>query len=183
MSIRTLTPQYVHEFRELRLTALRESPAAFGSSEEDERGRSLEETARRLRPSADDFVLGAIDDGAENGAEEGADGVHEVLVGMVGLHRFANLKERHKAIMWGMYVRADSRRRGLGRALVTELIERARAMPGLLQVNLAVERDNRPAVELYRSFGFQPFGVEERALIVAGRPYAEVHMVLVLAGA
>lgn len=169
MSIRLLTPADVAAFREMRLIAMRESPTAFGSSEEDELARTMDETARRLEPTENDIVLGAQRGGA--------------LVGMVGLHRLSHRKERHKAVMWGMYVLAAARGTGLGRALVADLMSRAREMPDLLQVNLAVERENLRALALYRSFGFVPFGVEERALIIEGRSYAEVHMVSMLDGA
>ena len=37
-------------------------------------------------------------------------------------------KIQHKAIIWGMYVTAAFRRTGVGRTLLTELVERARSM-------------------------------------------------------
>src|SRR5688572_8412929 len=99
MPVRTLNPDDAEAYRDLRLTALRESPTAFGSSEQDELNRSPAETAARLRTTENDFVLGV------------AEG--ERLLGMVGLHRFENVKERHKGIMWGMYVRPEARRAGV----------------------------------------------------------------------
>lgn len=166
MALRTLTPDDAAAYRELRLTALQESPTAFGSSVEQERARTLAQTAERLEETATDFVLGSLQGGR--------------LLGVVGLHRHDNLKERHKAFMWGMYVHADARRSGIGLALVGELVARARRLSGLLQVSLAVEATNLPAKSLYEALGFRQFGFEERALIVDGLPYDEIHMVLML---
>ena len=51
-----------------------------------------------------------------------------------------------------------ARRRGLGRALVTALLEEAERR-GARRVFLEVRADNAPAQELYRSLGFEEIGV------------------------
>lgn len=56
----------------------------------------------------------------------------------------------------GIGVRRDDRRRGIGSALVAELIEQAR-LRGVRQLSLSVEPDN-PAARLYRKFGFEKIG-------------------------
>lgn len=53
----------------------------------------------------------------------------------------------------GMGVRADYRRRGIGRRLVAATIEEARTF-GLLRVELEVFSSNIPAIRLYESLGF-----------------------------
>ncbi|NYI03971.1 GNAT family N-acetyltransferase [Allostreptomyces psammosilenae] len=59
-------------------------------------------------------------------------------------------------------VRPDWRGRGVGRALLEELAEQARAA-GLRAISLSVERENRPAHGLYRSVGFRVVGGDEAA--------------------
>lgn len=49
------------------------------------------------------------------------------------------------------------RRRGIGAALITELLRRAEAL-ALAFVTLEVRESNVPAVALYESFGFAPVG-------------------------
>ena len=54
-------------------------------------------------------------------------------------------------------VRSDLRRSGLGRAVVTALLDRARER-GVVDVFLEVRVSNEPALALYRSLGFRTVG-------------------------
>jgi GNAT superfamily N-acetyltransferase len=56
----------------------------------------------------------------------------------VGFKREKGKKLRHKAIIWGMYVVPEVRRLGVGKALLKEMIGRAREMEGLEQLILTV---------------------------------------------
>ncbi len=68
----------------------------------------------------------------------------------------------------------------VGKALLAECLQQARATPGLEQIVLTVTEGN-PAERLYASFGFERFGVEPRALKLGGNCYGKVHMLLRLA--
>ncbi|MEZ7006383.1 GNAT family N-acetyltransferase [Streptomyces sp. AD55] len=57
----------------------------------------------------------------------------------------------------GLCVARDRRRGGLGRELMTEVLERLRR-DGVERVRLTVEPANRAALLLYRSLGFSPDG-------------------------
>jgi RimJ/RimL family protein N-acetyltransferase len=168
MQVRQLNGADAEEYRRLRLEGLRDTPTAFGSSYEESEHRPLEEYARRLEPTERTAVFGAFDHGA--------------LVGTVGVYRETGLKERHKAVLWGMYVTSSSRRGGIGRLLVRSALEAVRTLHGVIQVKLAAESTNEAAIALYGSFGFRAYGREERALFVDGRYYDELHMVVFLDG-
>ncbi len=151
----------------MRLRALREHPEFFGRAYEE--AETLEEMAEQLRTRHDgreSFILGAFQD---------------ELVGITSCSRDRGVKHRHKALIWGMYVAPEARGRGIGRTLLREAIRRARAWPGLEQVVLGVATHNEAARALYRSCGFEVFGVEPRALKVGARYVDEEHMVLRLA--
>ena len=77
------------------------------------------------------------------------------------------LKHRHKGIVWGVYVVPAWRGNGLARALVTEIIEHARSA-GLSVLHLSVTVSNDVAEGLYRSAGFESYGVQPRGLCVNG---------------
>ncbi len=79
-----------------------------------------------------------------------------------------------------MYVAPEARGQGIARALVSELIARARALPGLEQINLAVVTTNAAARNLYLALGFEVFGVERRALKLGDTYLDEELMVLML---
>lgn len=164
LSVRALGPNDVEAYRALRLEALRYSPEAFSSSFEEEAERPLERFAERLAPGGDARVYGAFLGGA--------------LVGMTGFYRDAQRKGRHKGWVWGVYVQPAARGRRVGRALLDAVLAHARAVPGLLQVQLGVSVGNAPASALYAACGFVQYGVEPRALVVDGRPYDEALLVL-----
>lgn len=164
MSVRRLTESDAIPFRALRLEGLKGSPTAFGSSYEESERRPLSAFAERLKPTEHSAVFGAFG------------GDH--LVGTVGVYRESGLKQQHKAVLWGMYVTSGARRTGVGRRLVSTALDAARAMRGVLQVKLAVEGTNLAASALYRSFGFEEYGRERRALRVGAEFYDVVLMVL-----
>ncbi len=165
MEIRALTKDDAEVFHEFRLEALDREPGAFGSSASEHRATSVPATAKRLAAATgDSFVLGAFSGGR--------------LVGTAGFFRNQREKERHKGGVWGVYVNAEWRSKGVARALMTELLRRARAQPGLEQINLAVAVQQTAAKRLYESLGFEVFGHERHALKSGDVYIDEDHMVL-----
>ena len=55
-----------------------------------------------------------------------------------GFVREPGLKERHKGFVWGVYLRASHRGGGVGRRMMTLLLEQARKIEGLEQINISV---------------------------------------------
>lgn len=162
MEVRILGSSDAAAFKTLRLAALRECPTAFSSSYEEERDIPLEQTGERLNPNRDAAVFGAFS--GDN------------LVGTVGIYRENARKLAHKAVIWGVYVAPAFRGRGVARALLQRVLAHAAAMPNLLQVTLGVNTENAAAIGLYRSEGFEPFGVERGFMLVDGVLYDEIHM-------
>ncbi|CAN5527935.1 GNAT family N-acetyltransferase [soil metagenome] len=165
MEIRRLESSDAAAYRELRLRALREHAEAFTSSFEEESGKPVETSKRRLAESTGNRFWGAFLD--------------DVLVGMVGLDREERIKNRHKATLVGMYVAPEAGRRGIGQALVDALLTQARA-DGIELLLLTVTHGNATARELYARCGFGTFGVEPDAIRLAGESFAKEHMYLKL---
>jgi ribosomal protein S18 acetylase RimI-like enzyme len=167
MQVRQLTVEDAALFWDLRLRALKGSPEVFGSSYEESINNPPDHAEKRLSnegASPDNFVLGAWD-----GAQ---------LIGMVGLRREEQKKMQHKAMIWGVWVEPEARGRGVARALMQEAIARARTIPGLEQLYLSVVTTNDTARRLYRSLGFEVYGLEPHALKVDGCYMDEELMVL-----
>lgn len=164
MHIRRLDPADATAYRTLRLRALQEHPEAFTSSHDEDVLQPPEQSAQRLAGPRQRFW----------GAWEG-----DALTGMVGLERLPRAKERHKAIVVGMYVAPEHAGRGIGRQLLEALLADARTQ-GLEQLVLTVTDGNAGAVHLYERAGFRSFGVEPRAIRVEGRFFAKNHMALAL---
>ena len=165
MSLRILNSADAAAFRELRLRALKEHADAFTSSYEEEVRKPLAATEERLG-AGDNTFWGAFVDGQ--------------LQGMVGLSRESRAKNRHKGDVVAMYVAPESGRRGLGRQLLQAVIDHARNAAGLEQLVLSLTRSNHAAAELYRTTGFVTFGVEPRAIKVAGEYFDRERMILFL---
>ena len=139
--IRRLTSADATAYREIRLAGLRDTPEAFGSTFARESTQPLAWFCDRLGNSA---VFGAFHLTA--------------LSGVAGLAIREGEKERHKGLLWGMYVRPDARKAGVGRQLVEAVIDHARAHVEVIQ--LSVISDNQPARRLYGSLGFVEYGLE-----------------------
>lgn len=164
--IRRLTPADAGVFQALRLSALLESPTAFGSSHEEEVRFTADVIEGRLALRPDRGVFGAFADGQ--------------LIGMVALGRENHRKLAHKAMIWGLYVAPDQRRSGAGRALLQAALALATSVGEIRQVNLSVNAGNTSAIRLYEAHGFQAYGHEAEAMLVDGVLHDEVHMRVVL---
>ncbi|WP_310125665.1 GNAT family N-acetyltransferase [Paraburkholderia terricola] len=157
--IRQLGPADRDAYFELRLRGLTAHPESFGQSYADALARGAAQHDAMLegsRAADGDFLLGAY-------ASAGAP-----LVGVVGMRRNPRDKERHKAAVVGMYVAPEAAGRGVGRALLDELLARAARIEGLRQVQLMVGSRNEAARKLYESLGFRKYGCEVDALNVDG---------------
>ncbi len=153
MPIRLLTPSDAEAWWQLRLEALRNDSASFADSAEEHLTKSLDVARERLSGDpSQNFVFGAFED--------------EQLAATAGFYRYTHLKELHKGHIWGVYVRPESRGKGVARALLEEIIRRARLIEGLEQI-LLVASAHLPARKLYEALGFQAYGVEPRSLKIS----------------
>ena len=164
MRVRLLGPADAAAFQTLRLQALIEDPVAFASSYEEERDTPMPVVAERLIALPDRAIVGAFD-----GAR---------LVGLAAWHREEMRKLHHKGFVWGVFVAATHRGRGLGRLLVEAVIAHARRAHGIRQLNLTAYAANKAAVALYESLGFVTYGREPAAICVDGMLHDDVHMSL-----
>ncbi|MCA9432338.1 MAG: GNAT family N-acetyltransferase [Candidatus Omnitrophica bacterium] len=167
-SIRILSARDMPVYRDIRLRGLREDSTAFGSSYEEELEYPDQKFLDRIAPSG-------VEGHALFGSFEG-----EELVGVIGIAQLGKAKMRHTADIWGMYVKAEHRGRGIGRALLDEAIRFGAALDGVRRIRLAVNAKNEPARQLYRSRGFECYGNEPNALFIDGEYYNEELYVLSL---
>jgi ribosomal protein S18 acetylase RimI-like enzyme len=84
----------------------------------------------------------------------------EPAAGIVGLrYRYGIWWDAEDCALEDLFVRAETRGGGLGRALVEAAIDRARAR-GCRRIELDTGEENAPALALYRSLGFRS-GLDE----------------------
>ena len=158
LQIRRLETPDAAIYMALRLEALQRNPEAFGSTFEWESAQPLSWFEASLGRAA---IFGAFLDGT--------------LAGMAGFAPQESAKRAHKALLWGMYVRAAARSAGVGKRLVASVLDHARGRVEMVQ--LTVVSENEPARRLYRAMGFVEYGYEKRALKQDGKYYDDVLMV------
>ena len=164
MPIIRLSPSHAQAYRALMLDAYARHPEAFTSSVDERAALPLAWWAARLSPAADalEVVWAAMDD--------------DTIQGVAGLSFERREKVRHKATLFGMYVRPEQRGRGLGRQLVLAALAHAQASAGVTQVQLTVTEGNASAIDLYRSAGFEVWGIEPLAVRVGEGFVNKQHM-------
>jgi RimJ/RimL family protein N-acetyltransferase len=167
MQVELLNASDATRYRKLMLEAYELAADAFTSTAAERAAEPESFWVKRIAdPSAMSVAFGAF---------EGQE-----LVGTVALEFSAKPKTKHKALVIGMYVAPEARGTGAGRAMLEAAIEYARANEGTLQLTLTVTEGNAAAISLYKSAGFQPFGVEPMAILTPGGYKAKVHMWLPL---
>lgn len=163
MNIRLLTAADAEVYRELRLEGLQTNPEAFGSSFEEEKDISLESFASRIEGQGT-FTIGAFNQGD--------------LLGVATLVQANKMKLKHKASIFAVYVSPKKRGLGIGKQLMVEVINQAKTIVDVEQINLTVVSSNESAKGLYTSLGFRVFGTERNALKIGQQYFDEDYMVL-----
>ncbi|WP_232699585.1 GNAT family N-acetyltransferase [Brevibacillus daliensis] len=149
ISIRKLAPADAEAYLQLRLLALQESPNSFSTSYEDtiKHPDLRSKFEGRLTHHPDTINLGAFD--GDN------------LLSVATIRRESNSKLRHKGSIVAVYTTPARRGEGISRKVITELINQAKQMDGLEQLQLSVTTSNTPAYQLYLSLGFEMYGTKK----------------------
>ncbi|MDQ0122559.1 RimJ/RimL family protein N-acetyltransferase [Pseudomonas lini] len=161
MWIERLDARHALDYRALMLEAYDLHPQAFTSTVRERAVMPPSWWESRLTGKLD-VVFGAFEEGG--------------LVGIVGLAFEPREKARHKATLFGMYVSAKARQRGLGYTLVQAALTEAQDRQGLRLVQLTVTAGNDAAINLYKRCGFIQFGLEPMAVRVGEEYFDKLHM-------
>ncbi|WP_046243697.1 GNAT family N-acetyltransferase [Hymenobacter terrenus] len=163
--IRKLQPADRPSYRQVRLDCLREFPASFGSSYEEEREKPELHFEGRIEAQSDsEFMMGVFDG--------------ETLVGICGFLRESRAKTSHRGELVQVYVRPAYAGQGLGRQLLLATIAEAFKDPSLEQIQLGVIAGNVAANSLYERLGFKEFGFLENHLRVNDQYLHQRFMIL-----
>jgi ribosomal protein S18 acetylase RimI-like enzyme len=149
--------------RAIRLEALQLEPAAYSSSYEETLARPDEHWRQRLASDQSVHLLARA---------------RSRPIGMVGGYLGSDEGDDSVAVVFGMYVTSEYRGRGIGRLLLTSLIDRLSAFPHITTIRLGVTETQEPARGLYEAMGFYIVGKTEEGIVVDDRRYEELIMEL-----
>ena len=166
MQVRVLKPKDAKEYWGLRLLTLNQHPDAFLLTLEEEQKRLY--PIKRISALLKDptrLTIGAF--------------IDDRLIGTITLQKETYKKIKHKASVLSFFIEDAYRNKGIGRRLLTEVINVSRRLE-IEQLLLAVVSTNTGAIALYESMGFTVFGLEKKALKVNGQYFDEQHMIFYL---
>ncbi|MEH2081485.1 MAG: GNAT family N-acetyltransferase [Nostoc sp.] len=149
MIIRKLTKYDAEDYRQIRLEALYKNPDSFGTSYSEEKIKTIEQFWDRIPDNNNNFILGCFED--------------KKLIGIVAFLQESRIKFRHKAYISSMYFQQEYRRKGIGKLLLNELIERAKAINNVDLLLLDIVKSNFSAKQLYLLLEFKIYRIEEMA--------------------
>ncbi len=97
--------------------------------------------------------------------------------GVIGFANLYNFERGKTAFIGNVVIKPDYRGKGLGKTIISHMLEKAFGHYDLPEVQISVFSENTPALILYSGFGFIPYEIEERR-DPKGRRVALVHMKL-----
>lgn len=167
--VQRLLPNDAEAYQALRLRGLRDHPMAFTSGFEEDQAHSLASAQARLTASTNrlhDAFFGAWQ--------------AQILVGVVGIQGRYRAKERHTATIVGTSVVGEACGRGIGQSWMQALLQHARDLLSLRQLDLTVTAGHPGALHLYQRLGFAVWGVYPEAVQIDGVYADKLHMALKL---
>lgn len=163
-TIREITPTDAAEYMRLRLEALTLYPHAFAETVEEHSRKSRADIEAEIAAlyASGGFMLGAFDR-------------KNKLCGTVCLNRSMRPRLKHRGHIWGVYVTKRLQRRGIAQKLFETVIDKARKIPGIVQLDIGAVTTNEASFSLYRKLGFKQYGTMHRCLNVNG-VYLDEHV-------
>jgi len=146
LTLERISPENVAAFKATRLSALQDSPTAFGST-----------YAKEVKLSDADWCQRAID--WSNQRSTGYLAMEEGTPCGIGA-AFLDAKDTEKAHLVSMWVAPAQRGKGVGLALVSAIRSWAKDH-GARTLRLSVTNNNDRAIEFYRRIGFSMTGKTE----------------------
>jgi ribosomal protein S18 acetylase RimI-like enzyme len=159
MNIRVLQHDDWRRWKDLRREAILFCSEAFASSVEEEANLSDQQFQNWI---AKNVIFGAF--------------LGDQLIGAAGFFQMELAKERHRGVLFSVYVTPQEQHKGIAYHMVERVIQEAKKH--VIQLHLKVVSSNTAAVHLYQRHGFEVYGTELRSLKDGDSFFNEYLMVL-----
>jgi ribosomal protein S18 acetylase RimI-like enzyme len=155
VEIRKLVPADFKSYRAVLLRALKDHPESLLIDYDEAKAQPEEQAEKQF---VNRVIFGAFEAGQ--------------LVGYCGLNRYQGKKVRHKGSVGGVYVAPEMRGKGVARRMITEAINEAR-LQGIELLHISANNSHASTVGLYKSLGFEAYGIEKHILNLADGSYVD----------
>ncbi|BAP36157.1 GNAT family N-acetyltransferase [Acinetobacter guillouiae] len=145
IEIKTLSINELKDFRTIRLSALEKAPKMFGSTYTSEVGKPLIFFEACLSNST---VFGVYH--------------KDEIIGLATITQEIGAKFSHKAYLSSVFIEPEFQQKGIASQLLNAIVEYSKKH--VEQILLTVADDNKAAFHLYKKFGFETYGIEQKAL-------------------
>lgn len=145
IEIKILTVSQAKDFRTIRLSALENAPKMFGSTFASEVAKPLS------------FFEACLSNLTVFGVYH-----HDDIIGLATFSQEVGAKFSHKAYLSSVFIQPEFQQKGIASKLIHAVIEYSKNH--VEQILLSVADDNTSAIHLYQKMGFQPYGLEQKAL-------------------
>ena len=160
INIRAGIPSDIIQYRDLRLSALQDSPTAFSADYQVNLSYPLSFWESRL--NFDEYGIIFFAEQAGN------------LIGMTVIRQRESPKTKHSADIFSVYVRPEWRGLHIAEALMDSCAQWAKAREVNI-LKLGVMASNTSAVRCYERCGFKIYGTEPRDVYYEGK-YYDLHL-------
>jgi len=157
--IKKLTTDDWQIFKDIRLQMLSKEPQAFTTTFAQVSEYTEEEW--RNRTAGDRVIVLVI---FVDGKPAGMNGMY-----------YKN-EEKEAVTIWGMYIKKELRRMGLGEKLMNAIEQEIRKDQAVKKIKICVKSSQTPAWELYKKRGFVEVTRNKDKTNVRGELYDEIHM-------
>ncbi len=147
------------EYKQLRLESLSDSPQSFLDDIDKTQEISKEEWQKKL-----ENIYFAEMDGK--------------WVGMIGAYQDERSKLNHIMKVVSFYVSPKYRGHGIGKALLSEVIDKSKKVKGVKKLELGVITTQEAAYQLYLTLGFKKVGEQKYSVRVGDKYFDEYLMEL-----
>lgn len=148
-------PKDLNEIKGLMLQALQTDPKAFSSDYSDYANNSNEWW--------NNYLFGYL---YKHNAKMLIAQNDNKLVGMIGVLYDKKKRRKHVASIVWFFVESNFRKEGIGKRLLTSMIEDIKMVPYIKKINLLVNAPQEKAISIYKSFGFKISGTLRQELLI-----------------
>ena len=149
------------DYKKIRLDALMNNPESFGSSYREELNKDDKKWKERFKDTNRTVFI------AFN---------HKLPIGVALVSYESAERFKHLAHIYSMYIKKEFRGKGISNLLIKSIMLSLKRRKNIKKIKLNVVKQQVPAINLYKKFGFKIVGELKKEMKIKNRYYDEYLM-------